>query len=121
MEPHGREPHPQLRRDINTTVDGYEDGYNLAMLEAMATGMPVVTKSNKSTPILDGENGFCSDDTYYLNRCIDLLMKDQVLAQRLGNNARQTVAQKFSISKFINSWNRILETMALISCKFQLP
>lgn len=45
---------------INTTVDGYEDGYNMAMLEAMATGMPVVTCSNKSTPILDGENGFCS-------------------------------------------------------------
>ncbi|MZH06116.1 MAG: glycosyltransferase [Nitrospinae bacterium] len=95
---------------INTTVDGYEDGYNLAMLEAMATGMPVVTTYNKSTPILDGGNGFCSDDPEYLYRCIDLLMKDQVFAERLGNNARQTVAEKFPISKFINSWNRVVES-----------
>ena len=33
---------------INTTADGFEDGYNLAMLEAMATGMPVVTSQNKT-------------------------------------------------------------------------
>ena len=74
---------------INSTVDNYEDGYNMAMLEAMSTGMPVVTCSNKSTPIIDGVNGFCSDDISYLNLCIDLLIKDQNLAKRLGYNAQQ--------------------------------
>lgn len=95
---------------INSTVDGYEDGYNMAMLEAMATGMPVVACSNKSTPIIDGVNGFCSDDPSYLNLCIDLLMKDQNLAERLGNNAQQTVAEKFPLGQFINSWSRVIES-----------
>ena len=70
------------------------------MLEAMSVGMPVVTSHNKTSPILDGENGFCSNDTDYLKSCIDLLMKDPVLAKRLGENARQTVVQKFPIKKF---------------------
>jgi len=94
---------------LNTTVEGYEDGYNMAMLEAMAVGMPVVTLSNKTSPILDGHNGFCSEDPQYLNRCIKILMKDSVLAERLGENAKQTVAQKFPISKFIESWTNVIE------------
>ena len=95
---------------INTTVDGFEDGYNMAMLEAMATGMPVVASYNKTTPILDGENGFCSNDFKYLNRCIDILMNDPVLAERLGENAKQTVAEKFPINKFIHSWTSAVES-----------
>ena len=38
--------------------DEYEDGYNLAMLEAMASGMPVVALANRSSPITDGVDGF---------------------------------------------------------------
>jgi len=94
---------------LNTTVDGYEDGYNLAMLEAMAVGMPVVSTFNKSSPIVDGVNGFCSDDPAFLNDCIGLLMKDSVLSERLGRNARQTVTQKFPMSKFKKSWTDVIE------------
>ena len=94
---------------LNTTVEGYEDGYNLAMLEAMAVGMPVVSSHNKTSPILDGENGFSSDDPDYLKRCIELLMKDSVLAKRLGENAKQIVAQKFPINSFIQSWTEVIE------------
>ena len=94
---------------LNTTVEGYEDGYNMAMLEAMSIGMPIVTSHNKTSPILDGENGFCSDDPDYLKSCIELLMKDSVLAKRLGENARQTVAQKFPIKNFTKSWTDVIE------------
>jgi tetratricopeptide (TPR) repeat protein len=94
---------------INTTVDGFEDGYNLAMLEAMATGMPVVTSQNRTSPICDGVNGFSSDDPDYLNRCIENLMQDPVLAKEMGEEARKTVAEKFSINKFIQSWSRGVE------------
>jgi glycosyltransferase involved in cell wall biosynthesis/SAM-dependent methyltransferase len=94
---------------INTTVDGIEDGYNLSMLEAMATGMPVVTSHNKTSPIVDGINGFSSNDTDYLSRCIELLMQDPILAKEMGCQARKTVAKKFPINKFIQSWNRGIE------------
>jgi spore maturation protein CgeB/tetratricopeptide (TPR) repeat protein len=94
---------------INTTVDGFEDGYNLAMLEAMATGMPVVTSKNKTSPICDGINGFSSNDPDYLNRCIAKLLEDPVLAKEMGEEAKKTVAEKFSINKFIQSWIRGVE------------
>jgi spore maturation protein CgeB/tetratricopeptide (TPR) repeat protein len=94
---------------INTTADGFEDGYNLAMLEAMATGMPVVTSQNKTSPVCDGINGFSSNDPDYLNRCIANLMQNPVLAKEMGENARKTVAEKFPINKFIQSWSRGVE------------
>jgi tetratricopeptide (TPR) repeat protein len=94
---------------INTTVDGFEDGYNLSLLEAMATGMPVVTSLNKTSPIFDGINGFSSNDTDYLSRCIEKLMEDSLLAKDMGFQARKTVAEKFPINKFIQSWNRGIE------------
>jgi spore maturation protein CgeB/tetratricopeptide (TPR) repeat protein len=94
---------------INTTVDGFEDGYNLSMLEAMATGMPVVTSQNKTSPICDGINGFSSNDPDYLNRCIGNLMQDPVLAKEMGENAKKTVAEKFPIYKFIQSWSKGIE------------
>jgi spore maturation protein CgeB/Tfp pilus assembly protein PilF/ubiquinone/menaquinone biosynthesis C-methylase UbiE len=94
---------------INTTMDGFEDGYNLAMLEAMATGMPVVSSQNKTSPIFDGINGFSSNDTDYLSRCIEKLMQDPVLAKQMGCQARKTVAEKFPINKFIQSWSRGIE------------
>jgi glycosyltransferase involved in cell wall biosynthesis/SAM-dependent methyltransferase len=94
---------------INTTVDGIEDGYNLSMLEAMATGMPVVTSQNKTSPICDGINGFSSNDIDYLSRCIEKFMQDPLLAKKMGSQARKTVAEKFPINKFIKSWNRVIE------------
>ncbi|MGK0180437.1 MAG: spore maturation protein CgeB, partial [Nitrospinales bacterium] len=94
---------------INTTVDGFEDGYNLSMLEAMATGMPIVTSQNKTSPICDGINGFSSNDPEYLNSCIGNLMKDPVLAKEMGDNARETVAEKFPINRFIQSWSKGVE------------
>ena len=94
---------------INTTVDGFEDGYNLAMLEAMAVGIPVVSSQNKTSPITDGVNGFSSNDPDYLNRCIENLMQNPVLAKEMGEEARKTVAEKFPINKFIQSWSKGVE------------
>ncbi len=39
---------------LNTVVEKCEDGFNLAMLEAMATGMPVVSTAHSTSPIQDG-------------------------------------------------------------------
>ena len=90
-------------------MDGFEDGYNLAMLEAMATGMPVVTSQNKTSPICDGVNGFSSNDTDYLSRCIEKFMQDPELAKEMGGQAKKTVIEKFPINKFIQSWNNVIE------------
>ncbi len=91
---------------LNTTIEPYEDGYNMAMLEAMATGMPVVSITNSSSPITDGVEGFISSDIGYLRRRISQLLDDQWLAANLGSKGKSKVGREFSMEKFITSWNK---------------
>jgi spore maturation protein CgeB/ubiquinone/menaquinone biosynthesis C-methylase UbiE/thioredoxin-like negative regulator of GroEL len=98
---------------INTTVDEYEDGYNLSMLEAMATGMPVVSSWNKSSPIEDGKNGYISKDLDYLNQRIESLLKNPEEARRLGEQAQKTVQEKFPLNRFLQSWQKAIEKSVL--------
>ena len=98
---------------VNTTVEEFEDGYNLSMLEAMATGMPVVSSWNKSSPIEDGKNGYVSKDPEYLNRRIDSLLRNPEEARRLGGKARETVQEKFPLQRFLQSWRKVIEKSVL--------
>jgi len=93
---------------LNTTVDGFEDGYNLAMLEAMASGMPIVSTANTTSPVTDGVEGFISDDPDYLRSKIGELMADQDLARRMGAMAKIKVMEMFGIDKFKTAWNKAL-------------
>lgn len=97
---------------LNTTVDGFEDGYNLSMLEAMATGMPVVSTNNRTSPIVDGHNGCVSDDLEYLSSQVDRLLESPSLAATLGAEARCTVDQAFPMSRFVERWNGIFADCA---------
>ncbi len=103
---------------LNTTVDGYEDGYNLAMLEAMATGMPVVSLPNRTSPITDGWNGFASDQPDRLHSRIEALLADPSLARQLGMGARETVAATFPVARFISEWNSTFDD---ILCRSSAP
>jgi len=92
---------------LSTLSDEHEDGYNLAVLEAMASGMPVVCLANSSTPIIDGVNGFVSPDLAYLKLCLVKLLRDQDLAKELGARGRETVAEHFHISDCAAGWERV--------------
>ncbi|MBI5575344.1 MAG: glycosyltransferase [Deltaproteobacteria bacterium] len=94
---------------VNTTQAPFEDGYNLAMLEAMATGMPVVSAENPSSPIENGANGYVSADERELRARVEDLFSDRGLAGTLGQKARETVADRFPIESFISNWKRVLD------------
>ncbi len=93
---------------LNATKEPYEDGYNLSMLEAMAAGMPVVSLASPSSPLTDGRDGFVSGDMAKLRRSLELLLSDQLLAKTMGEKARQTVAEKFPIARFVSRWNEVI-------------
>ena len=103
-----KEQYRHHRLLLNTLTDGHEDGYNLGMLEAMATGMPVVSTPNSSSPIVDGYNGFISDDIEYLRAKIGLLLTDREAAVELGRNARQTVIDHFHINTCAAGWDHLI-------------
>ena len=104
-----RAAYRQHRLYLHTAKPGLEDGYNTAMLEAMATGMPVVSTAHPTSPIRDGVNGFVSDDLDELRRNVERLLGDRELAAKLGANARKTVAAKFASDRFHKAWRKVLK------------
>mgnify|MGYP006414278653 FL=1 len=102
-----------LRVYLHTTSNDYEDGYNLSLLEAMAVGMPVISIANQTSPIIDGTNGYISNDVEYLKRGVTTLLEDKNLAISLGQRARETVREKFSQTKFLKLWLKSIETVII--------
>ena len=97
---------------LHTTRAPYEDGYNLAMLEAMATGMPVVALSHPSTPLRSRANGVLADDAAGLRLALLELLEDPAMAHRLGAAARATVADQYPLAAFQHRWHAVIETAA---------
>jgi glycosyltransferase involved in cell wall biosynthesis len=75
----------------------------LSVLEAMASGTPVVASRTGGLPevVRDGDNGFLvkSGDAAELRDRLELLLGNPVLARRMGRNARDTVTQQFTWTK----------------------
>lgn len=102
----------RLRCLLHVTREEYEDGYNLAMLEAMAVGMPVVSLMNRTSPLTDGVDGFLSGDAKVLRQRIQMLLDDRDLALEIGARGRDTVARKFPLTRFVEKWKEVLHVAA---------
>lgn len=85
---------------IHTANPRYEDGYNMASLEAMAAGLPVIGNRHPTSPIKHGVSGFLSNDPKELRRYAQVLLDDAELARAMGQQARATVAQRFTPARF---------------------
>jgi glycosyltransferase involved in cell wall biosynthesis len=84
---------------------GEEDGPPLALLEAMAAGVPVVasdTPGNREV-IAQGETGllFPLGDRPGLARCTLRLLQDPARAKRIGQAGRQHVLRQFAASAMV--------------------
>ncbi len=101
-----------LRCLLHVTRETYEDGYNLAMLEAMACGMPVVSLANRTSHLTHGIDGFVSESADALRAHIEELLADRELARKIGEAGRETVASKFPIEDFVARWRDVLEKAA---------
>ncbi|MER3448115.1 MAG: hypothetical protein C4291_15410 [Candidatus Dadabacteria bacterium] len=102
-----RKLYSECRAYLNITREP-EDGYNLATLEAMASGMPVITLKHPTSPIRDGFNGMVGGDLWEIQEKATLLLNDVDLARYLGQNARRTVLERFSIERFTRDWESVI-------------
>jgi len=93
---------------LHVSREAYEDGYNLAMLEAMACGMPVVSLANPTSPITHGEDGFSAYNSAELHGHLRRLLEDPNLAREVGARGRDTVAEKFPLSRFVTQWREAI-------------
>jgi glycosyltransferase involved in cell wall biosynthesis len=91
---------------IHTAHPQLEDGYNMASLEAMAAGLPVLGNVHPTSPVTNGVNGFLSDDPAELRDRATQLLEDRELAARMGATARKAVEELFSPSRFAEKFGR---------------
>lgn len=96
------------RAMLHVSREAYEDGYNLAMLEAMACGMPVCALANPTSPITNEVDGFLSYDSAQLREYLARLLEDPALAREIGARGRDTIARTFPLDVFADRWREAI-------------
>ena len=97
-------------------VDGGMDNLPTVIMEAMATGLPVISTAIGGIPemVVESETGILvpPNDAGMLARAIEKVIVDLSLAQRLGEKGQKRASELFAIGKNAQSLIRILEDLA---------
>lgn len=99
-------------------LSSISEGLGLSLLEAMALGIPVVATMTGGIPevIKDGTNGLLiqpGNDIYLAENMVKIL-SNKDLAQRLGDEAKKTVAEKFSSKTMIEKTEKVYQEVLQI-------
>ncbi|MDQ6947399.1 MAG: glycosyltransferase [Actinomycetota bacterium] len=85
------------------TPDGQQDGIPVALMEAMACGVPTVSTRISGIPelITDGESGLLVPprDPNALSGAILRLLQDQAFASQVGARGRAVVSERFNAAR----------------------
>jgi glycosyltransferase involved in cell wall biosynthesis len=86
-----------------TAQDGDAEGLPIVLLEAQASGLPVITSAlgGRTEGIIEGVTGFAFNerDVESLAQKIHLLLTDDILVETMSANAAAFVAERFDIGK----------------------
>lgn len=94
---------------VHTADPRYEDGFNMAVLEAMAAGMPVLTNRHPTSIVEHGVTGFIADTPAEMRAHAERLLVDDALARELGENGRRHIERHFSPDRFRVEITRALQ------------
>ena len=91
-------------------------GLRVKMLEAMASGLPVVSTvlGAAGIPAQNGENCFVADTPELFAQSIEWLMTDQNLAKQMGVRARTMVQTRFNSRSTISELEQVLKEVISI-------
>ena len=95
------------------------EGFGLTVAEAMWKGTPVIggNVGGIRHQIRDGENGFLVDTVEQAAARIVELVKDPKLRQKLGGKARETVRERFLLTRLMEEW---LDLIGAFDARFPL-
>ena len=95
---------PYYQASYIFALPSMSEGLSLSLLEAMASSLPVITTFPDKgcyDAVIDGETGFLVHygDVGELANSMEILLRDEELAQQVGHNARGFVVKHFSWEK----------------------
>jgi glycosyltransferase involved in cell wall biosynthesis len=97
----------------------WPEPFSRSMLEGMISGLVVFATPTGGTPeiIVEGENGmlFMPNDSEGLARKIAQLAENPELHSQIGHAARQTVLERFTMSRMMDEIENYLQEIALTS------
>jgi D-inositol-3-phosphate glycosyltransferase len=108
---------PSLYRQASLFVlPSNEEGLGIVLLEAMASGLPVVSTrcGGPETCVVEGETGYLTPvgDAEVMACRMQVLLEDRALGQRMGKAGRMLVESRFSIDAagkpFLEVYDRLL-------------
>jgi len=114
---------PGLRSDIPacmSAMDAYlqpslYEGHSNTILEAMASGLPVISTRVGGTPeiIEHGQTGFLFAPRDYegMTGALLNLYQDMDLAKRVGDAGRETVLRRFSADEMVRNYEKLYERL----------
>lgn len=92
------------------------EGMPKTLLEAMACGLPVIGTKIEGTKevITHGKNGIlCDTDTDSIKEAIITLLEDEELQQKLGENARNTIVEHYSLNNLALKELKLMEKLII--------
>ncbi len=98
-----------------TASDGDQEGIPTAILEAMQTGMPVITSRHAGIPelIIDGVNGYLVNERDIANYVMKMKQVISAPTAELISNAKSTIIDRFNLEtqnqKLSHIYRRILD------------
>ena len=106
------------RRSAVVLQKSIREGFGLTVAEAMWKGAAVIggNVGGIRHQIVDGESGFLVDSVDEAAERIVQVLKTPDLRQRLGQRAKETVREKFLMSRLLEDW---LDLLA--GCERQVP
>ncbi len=106
-----------VRSALICVLPSASEGQSTAVLEAMASGVPVVVAdiANNRELVHDGRDGllFRPYDSTDLARCIDSLLIDSSLRESIGTEARKTVLADFQWSQVMDRYHLVYESLGV--------
>lgn len=106
-----------LERAACLALPSYAEGLPMAILEAMAQGVPVVASAVGGIPqvVRPGETGslVTPGDLADLTTQLSRIMNDEPLRQRMGEAGRQRIAERYSAQAVLTTLSQTYESLGL--------
>ncbi len=94
-------------------MTSYKEGLSMALLEAMSMGLPciVISSELQHDVLVNEKNGLliAPGNPQFLADALDRLARDPELRIRLGNEAKKTIEQSFTIDSMVSGYTKIYQ------------